>query len=298
VPDERSRLLAQRASLLARMRNAAWDGGTDPVRRVHLTLAIDRFLARLLATADPDSWVLKGGYANQLRAPNEARFTEDVDLRIDAPLGRAAGIIAAATAADIDDLLGYEIVGDPRVLDGPPCGGLRFSIAASLVGSSFVSFAADVNSGDALVGGLEEYPSDPIVSSLGFVASSFPVYPVSQQFAEKLHVLTLPRTQPNTRVKDLPDMIWYTERYTFESGRLIDSCVATFDRRAAHPWAPLLPRTPASWAAPFRAMRAELGIVPATPAEAMVLLGAFLDPIFAGRRGELWDPDLRHWDAP
>ncbi len=47
--------------------------------RIHLVVAIDRFLARLLAAVSPGSWVVKGGYANQLRRPDQARFTEDLD---------------------------------------------------------------------------------------------------------------------------------------------------------------------------------------------------------------------------
>ncbi len=87
MTDDRTSLLGQRASLRARMRNvAASVPGTNPARRVQLTRAIDRYLARLLATTQWGWWVLKGGHANQLRAPSEARFTQDVDLKLDAPL--------------------------------------------------------------------------------------------------------------------------------------------------------------------------------------------------------------------
>jgi hypothetical protein len=51
------------------------------VRRIHLVVAIDRFLARLLDAVPRGSWVVKGGYANQLRRPDEARFTEDLVRR-------------------------------------------------------------------------------------------------------------------------------------------------------------------------------------------------------------------------
>jgi hypothetical protein len=55
-----------------------------PARRVHLVVAIDRFVARLLEAAPRGSWVVKGGYANDFRRPDGARFTEDLDLKIDA----------------------------------------------------------------------------------------------------------------------------------------------------------------------------------------------------------------------
>ncbi len=97
MTDPRVAELGRREALLARMRNVARDvTGDEPVRRVHLTVTMDRFLVRLLATTSWGTWVLKGGYANQLRHPGEARFTEDVDLRIDADIDTANGMIAAA----------------------------------------------------------------------------------------------------------------------------------------------------------------------------------------------------------
>lgn len=97
MSDDRSTALGRRASLLARMRNvAATTAGAEPARRVQLTLAMDRYLARLLATTEWGSWVLKGGYANQLRAQDEARFTQDIDLRLEVPLEDAFDILSRA----------------------------------------------------------------------------------------------------------------------------------------------------------------------------------------------------------
>lgn len=286
MTDERTQLLAQRESLLARLRNVARAApGTDPTRRVQLSLAMDRFLARMLATTAWGSWVLKGGYANQLRAPAEARFTQDVDIKIDAPLADAQRILAAAAAVDLDDLFAFELVGEAKPLDGPPGGGLRFQIRANLAGFQFVRFGADVNSKDAVVGELERHPSDPLVVKLGFAPSEFPVYPIAQQFAEKLHAFTRPRDQENTRVKDLADMAWFIERYSFSSDTLIDSGVATFGRRSEHPWPPTIPDAPESWATPYRAFRSELKIAPATPHEAREAIAKFLEPVLAGQRG-------------
>ena len=282
---DRTSPLARRSSLLARMRNvAASVSGTDPARRVQLTLAMDRYLARLLATTDWGSWVLKGGYANQLRAPAEARFTQDVDLKLDALLGDTTVILARAAATDLDDLFSYEFASSPQPLIGPPGGGLRFPIRARLAGSEFVRFGADVNSKDAIVGKLERHPSDPLVVKLGYPKSLFPVYPIAQQFAEKLHAFTLPRDQENTRVKDLADMIWFVERYPFASAALIIAGVATFGRRGEHPWPPEIPGVPASWSRPYAALRTEMGISPETPDAARDKLARFLEPVLAEDR--------------
>ena len=62
----------RRTSLLVRMGNAARDAGVVPPR-IHLVVAVDRLLVRLLAAA-PGRWAVKGGYANQLRRPGDALY--------------------------------------------------------------------------------------------------------------------------------------------------------------------------------------------------------------------------------
>lgn len=290
MTDERVHVAAQRRSFLARMRNEAQGvGGSEPIRRVHLIVAIDRFLARLPAATEPGTWIIKGGYANQLRAPLAARFTDDVDLRIDAPLDRCTEIVAQAASADLDDLLSFE-VGAPRPLPGPPGGGLRFPVTCLLAGSELVAFVVDLNGADVMVGEPELHQSDPMVARLGLPRSTFPVYPLAQQFAEKLHAFTMPRSQENTRVKDLADLVWYIERYRFDSAALRASCEATFRHRLAHAWPPVMPELPAAWEGPYRRYRSELVIHPATPAEARDLVASFLVPIVAGDRGLSWVP--------
>lgn len=150
--------VAERTRMLARMENAAKTvHGDDPVRRVHLIVSMDRFLQRMLATTTWGDWILKGGYANQLRAPTEARFTEDVDLNLDAEIGKAKGVITAAAPHDLDDRFGFEVAGEPRPLVGPPGGGLRFVVVARLWGSELVRFKIDVSSADAVVGTIERH---------------------------------------------------------------------------------------------------------------------------------------------
>jgi hypothetical protein len=285
MTDERLNLLGQRESLLAKMRNLAKEApGSEPARRVQLTVAMDRFLARMLATTEWGSWILKGGYANQLRAPAKARFTQDVDLKIDVPLDEARALLSTAAATDLSDLFSYR-VGAPKPLSGPPGGGLRFPVLVDLAGSTFVSFGADLNNQDAVVDKLERHPSDPLVGLLGFPMSEFPVYPIAQQFAEELHAHTRPREQENTGAKDLADMVWFTEQFSFGSGALIDAGMATFGRRGEHPWPPSIPDAPTSWARPYAELRRELKIKPATPQEARDVLAAFLEPVLAGQRG-------------
>ena len=105
----------RRTSLLVRMGNTARDAGVV-ARRIHLVVAIDRLLTRLLRGA-PGRWVVKGGYANQLRRPGDARFTEDLDLRIDAAIETAPELLASGFGVDLADDFSYEVATAPTPLE-------------------------------------------------------------------------------------------------------------------------------------------------------------------------------------
>jgi hypothetical protein len=296
MTDPRLTELGRRQALLARMRDVAREAtGDEPVRRVHLTVAIDRFLGRLLATTRWGTWVVKGGYANQLRHPGEARFTEDVDLRIDAGIDAALGMVAAAIAHGLDDPFTYELAAPPRRLPGPPGGGLRFVVVARIAGTELVRFKVDISSRDAVTGELELHPSDPVLERLGFPAAVFPVYPIAQQLAEKLHAYTMPRDVENTRAKDLADMVWLTSRHAFSSDACIDAATATFTARASHSWPPVPGKPPAGWVRQYPSLRKEMALEPATVQEAHEVLLTFLQPMLSGKRGLRWDPVARSW---
>lgn len=286
----------RRASLLVRMGNAARDAGVV-ARRIHLVVAIDRLLVRLLAAA-PGRWVVKGGYANQLRRPDDARFTEDLDLKIDAAMDTAPELLASGFAVDLADEFSYEVASSPAPLEGPPGGGLRFVVVARLGGTELVRFKVDVSAADVVVGQFESYFSDPVLERLGFRRSRFPVYPVNQHLAEKLHALTLPRDVENTRARDLADLAdlaWFIRHFTFRSDALAIACIATFERRATHPWPPVIDVPPESWSRAYAAWRADLDLDDPTPAAAASSVRRFLEPVYFGVAGLTWDPAKQEW---
>jgi predicted nucleotidyltransferase component of viral defense system len=275
------------------MTNAARDAGIV-ARRIHLVVAIDRLLARLLVAA-PGQWVVKGGYANQLRRPNDARFTEDLDLKIDAAIEMAPELLASGFSVDLSDDFSYEVVTSPAPLEGPPGGGLRFVVVARLAGTELVRFKVDVSAADVVVGDFESYFSDPLLELLGFRRSRFPVYPVNQHMAEKLHSLTLPRDVENTRARDLVDLVWFIRHFSFRSEALAVACIATFDRRATHSWPPVIDVPPESWARPYAVWRADLDLPEPTLAGAASSLRRFLEPVYAGHSDLMWDPAMQEW---
>ena len=70
---------AFRTALEERLNRIATTESLDP-NQVRLQVAFDRLLARLFIQ-DPSPWILKGGYAMQLRIVH-ARATKDIDLSL------------------------------------------------------------------------------------------------------------------------------------------------------------------------------------------------------------------------
>lgn len=284
-----------RARLLTRMKREARAAGFGDVRRIHLIVAIDRLLARLSHSALPGSWVVKGGFANQLRRPTEARFTEDVDLRIDSAIETAPELLAEAFADRVEDLFSFEAASAPTSLQGPPGGGLRFVVVARAGGTELVRFKVDVSAFDVVVGDLEQHLSDPVLERLGYERSCFPVYPVAQHIAEKIHALTLPRDQENSRSRDLVDLVWFAERFTSTSDAIIDAATATFARRADHPWPPVIEAAPEAWDRTYDRYSKELRLRATNTALAVDAVRRWLHPVFAAEHGLTWDPATSTW---
>src|SRR5690242_20248988 len=79
---------AFRAALEDRLNQLARAQQED-VARLRRLVGFERLLARLFADAHPP-WLLKGGYACELRLPGKARGTRDIDLTIPVPSEIAA----------------------------------------------------------------------------------------------------------------------------------------------------------------------------------------------------------------
>lgn len=285
-----------RARLLTRMKREARAAGFGDVRRVHLIVSIDRLLVRLSRTATSGSWVVKGGFANQLRRPTEARFTEDIDLRIDSAIDTAPELLAQAFADPVEDLFSFEAASAPVAIQGPPGGGLRFVVVARVAGAELVRFKVDVSALDVVVGDFEEHLSDPIMERLGYERSRFPVYPIAQHVAEKLQALTLPRgSQQNTRSRDLVDLVWFAERFGASSSALIDAATATFARRAVHAWPPTIEPAPGAWSTPYTRYVKEMGLRATNTSAGIETVRKWLRPVLVEERDLAWDPDLASW---
>lgn len=96
-----------RQALEARLNKMAKAQGAD-IQRLRRQVAFDRLLCRLFCYAD-SPWLLKGGYAMELRL-EESRTTRDIDLTACRPIGgrgklheRILWLLQEAASEDLND---------------------------------------------------------------------------------------------------------------------------------------------------------------------------------------------------
>ena len=228
------------------------------IQRFRRQAAFDRLLCRFFQD-EASPWLLKGGYAMELRI-RTARTTRDIDLALrQSPSLPSEWNIEAVTAllrrtAEVHFDDGFEFrIGDPTLdLDAAPYGGSRFPVEALMAGRRFAQFHLDVSSGDVLREPYEILEGRDWFGFAGLLRARVPSVSREEQFAEKLHAYTLPRAgRPNSRVKDLVDLALLVESGTLNRSRLRTSVADTFRRRATHPVPSAFPPPPAAWQSTF-----------------------------------------------
>jgi len=123
---------AFRRSLEDRLRSTATERGVS-IDSIRLKLVMERLLARLFEEPHPP-WLLKGGFAMELRYRPRARTTRDLDLSI-AGADRKTSVadhsarlheeLRSAASRDLGDYLVFTLGESSRDLQAP-LGGFRF----------------------------------------------------------------------------------------------------------------------------------------------------------------------------
>lgn len=250
---------ALRTALEERLKRVSREEGID-LQRLRRQVAFDRFLARLFRSPNAN-WVLKGGYAMELRFQT-ARTTKDLDFTVRAaPAGRDDTLLTQlqdAGALDLGDFFVFRIGEAMMDLDGAPDGGARYPVESMMGGRTFVKFHLDVGIGNVVLDPLEQADMRDWLGFAGISPPAVPMIQREQQFAEKLHAYTLPRAAaPNSRVRDLVDMALLIQSGTLESKRVVQAVHATFDLRATHSVPKALDPPPEEWNAPFERLATE-----------------------------------------
>lgn len=261
---------AFRRALEDRLATVTKAEGVD-LQRIRRHVAFDRLLCRLFAEQDPP-WVLKGGYALELKL-TMARTTKDIDLGLDRLPGSGGqwneqvlallAILQEKAALDLGDFFTF-LVGEPTLeLEAAPYSGARYPVEALLDGRTFVKFHLDVAAGDVQREPVEPVQARDWLGFAGIAASVFRSIASEEHFAQKLHSYTFPRTnRPNSRVKDLVDLVLLIERGGMDYERLKRDVADTFAHRATHLLPPALEPPPDFWRPTFETMAAECGIDP------------------------------------
>lgn len=237
------------------------------IQRLRRQVAFDCLLARLFA--DPAApWVLKGGYAMELRI-KEARATQDIDLVLkaaprsranDAEKDRVRAALQDAADRDLGDFFVFTVGRQMKSLDAAPYGGARYPIAAEMAGRNFVRFHLDAALGDPVLEPLVLTEGRDWLAFAGIRPGRFPTLSAEQHLAEKFHAYTLPRARPNTRVRDLVDMALLLRSDQLDRQRVSNALKVVFTRRKTHPIPTELEPPPEAWEAPYRDLAADCGL--------------------------------------
>ena len=254
-----------RQAISARLKRIAADEGISVIRlRRHL--AFERLLARLFKSPIPP-WVLKGGYAMELRL-QKSRATKDIDLAMsdevianlkkEELLSSLQKKLYNALSVDLGDFFSFEVRRDTLSLLGPPYGGSRFFVNAVLGGRSFARFHIDIGVGDIKMLPTEQLACKNLLAFAGIGCPLFPAIRREQQFAEKLHAYTSLRNgQVGSRVKDLIDMVLLIQNIGMDTKKLVSALRQTFERRNTHSLPQELPSPPQEWIIKFADLAAE-----------------------------------------
>jgi hypothetical protein len=288
--------MAYRRSLEDRLRASANDDGRDLgwLRRRHVFL---RVLHRLAAN-QPDEWVLKGGFAVELRRPGLARTTLDIDLTLrhrmagDIDEARVRTPLVRALSADVDgDFFQFAVgPGTPLADDTHGRAAWRFTVDAILAGRSFVKFHLDlVERPEELIGITTLRLPVGIAAPPGAVVRSVVVTDLRQQFAEKVHALT--RSYANgesTRVKDLLDIVLLVDDGLIGDAELYVVVRRVFAVRGTSELPTVLGAPPLAWAEPFQRMAVNVGLPDMTAVDAgKIASDIWLDACQAVERREI-----------
>src|ERR1700722_5072837 len=135
APHKYASAVAFRTALEDRLKRIAQEESFD-LQRVRRQAAFDRLLCRVFAIPDAP-WLLKGGYAMELRLKT-ARTTRDIDLAMrrlpvasadwDANVSDVLESLREAGNLDLGDFFTFVFGNASQDLDAAPYGGARFPV--------------------------------------------------------------------------------------------------------------------------------------------------------------------------
>mgnify|MGYP001382828436 FL=1 len=284
---------AFRRALEDRLRAISLDDGI-PLVRLRKMVAFNRYLTRL-AAAFPGQWLLKGGFALQLRLGQRSRTTKDIDLLM-LDVQDIQSVLLSAGQLDLGDWFEFEV--EPvTVEDIRAFGGQRFQIQSRLDGRVFELFHLDVGMEDPVIDPPVFLAMPNLLDFADIQPVSVPCYPLTQQIAEKIHAYTRPHPSgQSSRAKDFVDLLLMISLEQIDGGQLTRALSATFDSAQTHPLPDHLPSPPQEWQGYFQRAAKELGLTDISFTAGIEILSQFANPVLKQQVNvKIWHPNQKKW---
>lgn len=279
---------AFRQALEERLRQRERETG-EPLVRMRKRLVFERCMVRLQKKMD-SPWIVKGGFALELRLGLRARMTKDLDLGVDLGYFGKRELSAAEIAQKLrDDLIGDGddgfafVVAEGAEQELPTQGvkSYQFTVEARLAGRRFETIKVDIGLGDPLVPPFEDLTGSDLLSFAGIPPPSIRATSRAQHLAEKVHALTRPYNESiNSRVKDLADIMLLMDLDLPDPPVVRKTLQTIFVGRQTHEIPKRVEEAPITWVSSFAAMADELGLAQTTPESATARLNEYWKTLF------------------
>ena len=179
---------AFRQALEDRLKTEAVHTGL-PLARLRKQVAFELFLRRLVVVP-PNSWVLKGALALELRLKATTRPTRDIDLGRNDNEQAAIEDITAAQQLALDDFFTYTAIRTDELDRTDEFTAVRLHVTAQLAGRTFEQFTLDIGFTESIPGIPDMIKTSDLLAFAGIDPIELPALPLAQHLAEKVHAYT------------------------------------------------------------------------------------------------------------
>lgn len=261
-------------------------------------MAYDRLLERLYLVNE--GWVVKGATA-LLSRDIGVRATIDIDVYREAAREIAEAELREAASKDIGDWFRFEI-GAPRPI-GDAAEGVRLPVTALIANAIWAAFHVDLVGTDLrMTGEPEDVPPLARVIMPDIEQRGYRAYPLVDHVADKVCAMydRYGGTQaPSTRYKDLVDLVAIALAASVDAEPQMAALRSEAERRVV--------RLPERFGVPDvrlwepgYAAEAGRSLLPVAHhlAEALAVVGPFLDPVLDGTARGKWNPHESRWLRP
>ena len=254
--------------------------------RLRRRVTFERIIARL-QWAEPDAWVLKGGMALEVRLQDRARLTKDIDLGLrdvisDAESLHERVIAALSTDLDRDGFVFTVSVPGPLADDAAGDATWRLAASAELAGRPFGRVSLDVSPRIHELTTTERIALPNSLDFAGIPSRTVEVIDLNRHAAEKLHAMKRDfGDRPNTRVRDLVDIVILAEHGLLAPAALMAEVVRVWEQRDGTSPPAVLPPLPGSWLDRYETMARELGLGTIDYGSAVAMVATLWSEMFA-----------------